>query len=810
MMFLGAFGGVFVAANTYWQREPVNELVVPMIEEEGGSLTASNDLVIEGDLVVNGEATINGKISFDGLDEILVGLEEGGATEVYNTYTTQVSSLDDDVFFVGDEAVTLVGLGNTDPQAKFQVNTTNSGTVGLAVQAEVGQTANLLEILHSGGQKVARIDYQGKLILDNNADHQIEIRPSGSTGYLSSSGGAIFMENTYNTGTGIGIYSNAGSEALGNMINVKVDNPNYGQAAFYMNYDGTSNAVEIVANTDDSSSNALSITNYNKSDSALGVIGYETGRGTVKITHRKDGTDTNASGLSVDLQGTGTAAQGIYVDSTASGGTSGNLLRLRNQTIDRFVVSSVGSLALGANGTNTSITKYGNTTGDEFFVGTNGAFRVQRSATDSEAFRTQIVGDTQGRWLGTADGKLKFGNGSSAQDVVIERTGVGLFQMDTDVVVLSQATNNDVLTLTASDGSRLGRFTETSGGHGWFEVDNASGTAVVMLRADGGNSYVSTGNFGVGTTEFGTSASKVLALGNGTAPTTSPLDMVQLYAVDYDDGDGASSELFVRDEDGNATNLSPHNFSIIPDGASEAMAWSYYSVRDDVAISADMTRALRLVEGLTGEKLVYTKDLVSGEYVGSTEVSEADFVGRGELDEKLGEAVNEVLTRSVTKAEMGENMSWTGRLITFVKEVVFKSKAIFEGTVEYLAGVTFKGSITVNADTAGEVMIPAGTTKFRVKFESVFGNKPLVYVSTDSVVEYRVVGVTKEGFEVVLTPVSEEVGFRWLALMSEGDDISRLEVVESSGQTNETELVEEKVEGGEEVANEETNEEILE
>jgi len=70
----------------------------------------------------------------------------------------------------------------------------------------------------------------------------------------------------------------------------------------------------------------------------------------------------------------------------------------------------------------------------------------------------------------------------------------------TNQVIKSSGTSNDAVLISASDGSRLARFNETSGGHGWFEVDNNAGTAVFLARADGGNSYLSTGNFGLGTT----------------------------------------------------------------------------------------------------------------------------------------------------------------------------------------------------------------------------------------------------------------------------------------------------------------------
>lgn len=53
-----------------------------------------------------------------------------------------------------------------------------------------------------------------------------------------------------------------------------------------------------------------------------------------------------------------------------------------------------------------------------------------------------------------------------------------------------------------------------------------------------GNTYLnsSSGNVGIGTSTFGTSAAKVLAIKNGTAPTTGPADTVQLYSVDLSAG----------------------------------------------------------------------------------------------------------------------------------------------------------------------------------------------------------------------------------------------------------------------------------
>ena len=126
----------------------------------------------------------------------------------------------------------------------------------------------------------------------------------------------------------------------------------------------------------------------------------------------------------------------------------------------------------------------------------------------------------------------------------------------------------------------------------WFRVYvNAS----ERMRWDG------SGNVLLGGTVSPTGAAKAFAIFNGTPPSGSVPDGVLLYAEDV----AASSELKVRDEVGNITTLSPHNFSDIPEGPSEPMAWAYRSERDGTTISVDVLRVIRLVERLTGERLVH-------------------------------------------------------------------------------------------------------------------------------------------------------------------------------------------------------------
>jgi Hyaluronidase protein (HylP) len=84
----------------------------------------------------------------------------------------------------------------------------------------------------------------------------------------------------------------------------------------------------------------------NEFASSVQVSGPQRSTGTVKIRHDYPGTsDANAAGLSIDLAGAGTAAQGIFLDS--AGATTGRLLTIRNNTSPRLSLLGNGNLGLG-------------------------------------------------------------------------------------------------------------------------------------------------------------------------------------------------------------------------------------------------------------------------------------------------------------------------------------------------------------------------------------------------------------------------------------------------------------------------------
>ncbi len=79
----------------------------------------------------------------------------------------------------------------------------------------------------------------------------------------------------------------------------------------------------------------------------------------------------------------------------------------------------------------------------------------------------------------------------------------------------------------------------------------------------------------------------------------------------YSEPQSGYSELKVRDEAGNITTLSPHNFSLFDPDPEAILPWSYYSKNPflGLEINVDMYKLVKLVEDLTGIKLIHTREL---------------------------------------------------------------------------------------------------------------------------------------------------------------------------------------------------------
>jgi len=206
--------------------------------------------------------------------------------------------------------------------------------------------------------------------------HALELTQSGDTGTSTTTGGAFRFINTANNGLGLLVYSNHATP-LGRLVTINAANAAFNQSALRIEHAGSGRGLDInqtgsgiganiaaaggatasahalavsLTGTGSATASALSVSSANTAHSALQVTGVESDRGSIKVTHTGTGADVNASGLSIDLQGAGTAAQGIFLDATG-GGTIGKLLNIRNNGVDRLVLTSAGSLQLAASTT---------------------------------------------------------------------------------------------------------------------------------------------------------------------------------------------------------------------------------------------------------------------------------------------------------------------------------------------------------------------------------------------------------------------------------------------------------------------------
>ncbi len=198
----------------------------------------------------------------------------------------------------------------------------------------------------------SKIELDKKLSLTGGiVTGQLQFKPNKSGIKPSSSvGGAINIDMSKSEGAAMVMYTNKDTTD-GPLMILRSDKDTFDQSAQFVDYSGKTNAVNIVMRQPSAPnfSSALNITSANEGGSAMQIRGVEKALGTLKITHENPNVeakyDENAAALSIDIVkkqkgGKGTAAQGIYINSTS--GTTGKLLRIRNLNDDKFYVKPDG------------------------------------------------------------------------------------------------------------------------------------------------------------------------------------------------------------------------------------------------------------------------------------------------------------------------------------------------------------------------------------------------------------------------------------------------------------------------------------
>lgn len=311
-------------------------------------------------------------------------------------------------------------------------------------------------------------------------------------------------------------------------------------------------------------------------DDSLGTIKFtgsdgdsyqEAGRIEVNV----DGTPGGCLGISTDFSsGVGAGySTGTGVATTTTGGTGGSGATVNINSVNGS--GAITSLSVNAKGS-------GYDTGDTFTV--NGG--------SSLATCTVISGTPGQITLSTTAGSSAQIHGSSGGPVVrllIDDQGIPYSR--TDTASLWNFTRYNSATPTS-----YGEFRTNAGG-------------IFLHSAQAGNSSISGLMFNY-VERFRFTNTDGFQIYNGyAAPSSSVTDGVILYAEDV----SSSSELKVRDEAGNITTLSPHNFSITE--RSDPMAWSHYGKNPFVGkeINVDMLAVIKAVEQLSGQSFIQERDL---------------------------------------------------------------------------------------------------------------------------------------------------------------------------------------------------------
>jgi hypothetical protein len=179
------------------------------------------------------------------------------------------------------------------------------------------------------------------------------LTPSGATPASVSTGGAINIDNSAADGAAVVIFSSHAASATGRLMVIRNTNAAFDQNLMYIEGRNASLGLALTrpaavsrgdVGNPPPSSNLLSVnvlepsnnTDTLELDSAVGVSGFELSRGTVKITHNRptngaSNDDASASAISIVLQGSGTKAKAIHVDTHATLTVGARILDIRTR-----------------------------------------------------------------------------------------------------------------------------------------------------------------------------------------------------------------------------------------------------------------------------------------------------------------------------------------------------------------------------------------------------------------------------------------------------------------------------------------------
>lgn len=277
-------------------------------------------------------------------------------------------------------------------------------------------------------------------------------------------------------------------------------------------------------------------TDANAMDTTVGISGYETGKGTLKVTHNKPVasvtvSDQNASALSLRANGVNTEAQGIFFDAEDTG-YAGKILNLRNLGTERLVLNADGQLQLPTQGGTGGLLVGGDVNlyrGSANEWRTNDQLTIIVGATSTVSFVSTVSGASPAYYAMFGDGKMEWGSGSGARDVTLSRRTADVLALGTGDTMEAGS-----FAVTGSTGAFTARVASAANTGVFAARVNADGNDRVYIQADG--LYLLGPGSGAGDVAFDRRTTGVLRIGAGGLTSNqleTPFLRVNQTAFDY-------------------------------------------------------------------------------------------------------------------------------------------------------------------------------------------------------------------------------------------------------------------------------------
>lgn len=436
----------------------------------------------------------------------------------FGAATGLISIAGTDIFSATTTAANLLGYLRVG-----SLSAPNSTTAGdlTAQRVNIGNTTvnvTQLNVYKSAGNSIVTIDNTGN---GNTSGIDFSRERTSGTGVI---GGAMFMKSDTSTNNAfLYIQSQSASAASGTTSALSAGNGVRlilkGGTGVFSVETGASETFKI-----DASGNSLN-TGYLRVGSVSAPSNTTAGDLTATRLNLGNGAAFSAGGRFILTSGTMTGTSGteeyarIYSTISPSGASTANYYTLNARNQFNTAQTTSGTPHAAGFFSNEAINSGA-------LVEMNGARYIGLLTSTSTATMGNVTTIT-----GLSARSLNAANGSNASLGSTVTSIIGI-KVDTPF-----NTGTNPLTITGN----AGIVVDSIGTVGTNNTYLLLGTATIptgnwgIYNASTYDNYIN-GNVGIGTTTFGTSATKTLALFNGTVPSTSPADMVQLFSVDLSAG----------------------------------------------------------------------------------------------------------------------------------------------------------------------------------------------------------------------------------------------------------------------------------